>query len=70
MTKDMLRIRDCDDGRTEMDVVVVPEGLSFQIGSVGDNDYQSIICSPVDAARLVSFIIGDRKDGPVHRDRQ
>ena len=41
----------------DMDVVVVPEGFSLQLGLRGETDYISIILSPEDANRLAVFLL-------------
>lgn len=55
------RIIDCDDHATQLDVVVVPEGFSFQMAERErdpDNDrpYLSVIVSPREAERLLEFL--------------
>lgn len=55
------RIRDADTGESEMHVVPIPEGFSFQIAQVGamaleGATMQSCIVSRVDAGKLVAFL--------------
>lgn len=59
--KTVLNLVDEDDGTTSMDVVVVPEGFSFQIGMVGmpipdKTSYISIILTPPTAKLLIPFL--------------
>ena len=53
----MVKIEDSDTGESEMDVVAVPEGFSFQIAQRGELEYVSVICSRDDAYKLVDFLM-------------
>lgn len=57
----MLRIRDADTGESDLQVVPVPEGFSFQMALADTMPLEgatmvSCIVSRADAARLVDFL--------------
>jgi hypothetical protein len=62
MSRTRMTIVDSDDHTTSMDVVKVPEGFSLQMGYNRGVDrpegftYISVIVSPEDARRMISFM--------------
>lgn len=63
------RIIDCDDRSSQLDVVVVPEGFSFQMAMIDQrSEYLSVIVSPEEAEQLIDFL-RERRGGYVQPGR-
>lgn len=57
----ILHIKDSDTGESQLDVVPVPEGFSFQMHGHPDlvaGDYVSVIVNPAQAAKLIKYLMG------------
>lgn len=60
----VMKIIDCDNRATALDVVVVPEGFSLQMYERGASDYQSVIINPNTAMRLAGFLQEFHRETP------